>query len=208
MSKLTIYNEEDNTFMKVEEPDPSQSYTYADYLKWKFEEHLELIRGKIFKMSPAPAPVHQEICSNLNRIFSNYLLKKKCKVYPAPFDVRLPGKRSYKDSDIKSVVQPDLCIICDLSKIDDRGCLGAPDLVVEVLSPGNTRKEVKLKFELYEEAGVKEYWIVYPIEHSVAVFVLNDQGKYSGATLYDGTQMIKSAAVPGLIVNLKEVFSK
>lgn len=208
MSKLTIYNDDDNTFTKVEEPDPSASYTYADYLQWKFEDQLELIRGKIFKMSPAPAPFHQEICSHLNRIISTWLLKKKCKVYPAPFDVRLPGKKGNKDSDVTTVVQPDLCVICDLSKIDARGCIGAPDWVVEVLSPGNPHKEVKLKFELYEEAAVKEYWIVYPAEQTVAVFLLNEKGKYNGAVLYSGKEKIHSGALPGLTVNLKEVFTK
>ncbi len=208
MSKLTVYNEEDNTFTKVEEPDPSASYTYADYLKWKFEEQMELIRGRIYIMSPAPAPIHQEICSNLNRVFGNYLLKKKCKVYPAPFDVRLPVKNRNKDSQIKTVVQPDLCIICDLSKIDARGCIGAPDLIVEVLSPGNSEKEVSLKHELYEEAAVKEYWLVYPSEQNIAVFLLNENGKYDGAALYAGKQSIHCKAIPGLIIKLKDIFPK
>jgi Uma2 family endonuclease len=208
MSKLTVYNIDDNRFSKVEEPDPSASYTYADYLKWQFEEQMELIRGKIFKMSPAPAPLHQEICSNLNTAFNIYLKKKKCKVYPAPFDVRLPEKNNTADKEITTVVQPDLCIICDLSKIDARGCLGAPDLIVEVLSPGNSQKEIRLKFDLYEEAGVKEYWIVYPGEQSVAVFLLSDKGKYKGAALYAGKDKIFCEAVPGLVIKLKEIFSK
>lgn len=208
MSKMTIYNIDDDSFSKVEEPDPSASYTYADYLKWQFEERMELIRGRIFKMSPAPAPIHQEVCSNLTTAFNIYLKKKKCKVYPAPFDVRLPDKDSNKDSHVTTVVQPDLCIICDLSKIDARGCIGAPDLIIEVLSPGNSQKEVRLKFELYEEAGVKEYWLVYPIEQSVAVFLLNDQGKYNGATLYAGRDKIHCEAIPGLTVKLKDIFTK
>jgi len=208
MSKLTVYNIDDNSFSKVEEPDPSESYTYADYLKWKFEEQMELIRGKIFKMSPAPAPLHQEICGNLNTAINIYLKKKKCKVYPAPFDVRLPEKNHTGDKEITTVVQPDLCIICDLSKIDERGCIGAPDLIIEVLSPGNSQKEVRLKFDLYEEAGVKEYWLVYPIEQSVAVFLLNEKGKYRGATLYAGKDKIHCEAVTGLVIKLKEIFSK
>lgn len=208
MSKLTVYNADENCFTKVEEPDPSASYTYADYLKWQFEEQMELIRGRIYKMSPAPTPIHQEICSNLNREFSNYLQKKKCKVYPAPFDVRLPVKNRKKDNQVTTVVQPDLSIVCDLSKIDGRGCVGAPDLVVEVLSPGNTHKEVRLKHELYEEAGVKEYWIVYPSEENIAVFLLNEDGKYEGATLYAGKQSILSKAVSGLTIKLKDIFSK
>lgn len=208
MGKLTVYNADNDSFTKVEEPDPSLSYTYADYMKWKFEEQMELIRGQIYKMSPAPAPAHQQVCSRLITAFNNSLNKRKCEVYPAPFDVRLPEKSNAKDRDITTVVQPDVCIICDLSKIDARGCKGAPDLVVEVLSPGNNKKEVRLKYELYEEAGVKEYWLVYPAEQSVAVFLLSDGKKYNGAKVYAGNDKIKSQAVPGLIVNLKEIFIK
>ena len=97
---------------------------------------------------------------------------------------RLPVKNRKKDNEVTTVVQPDICVICDESKIDSRGCCGAPDLVVEILSPGNSNKEIKLKFELYEEAGVKEYWIVYPEEESIAVFILNENGKYDGAITY------------------------
>ena len=207
MSKLTIHNIDDNSYTNVEEPDPSLTYTYADYLKWQFEERLELFRGKIFKMSPAPAPIHQEVCSNLVTVFNIYLKKKKCKVYPAPFDVRLPNKNSNKDNQVTTVVQPDLSIICDLSKIDSRGCIGAPDLIIEVLSPGNSRKEVRLKFDLYEEAGVKEYWLVYPIEQSVAVFLLNNTKKYNGATIYPDDDKINCVAVPGLVVKLNDIFT-
>lgn len=207
MGKLTIYNMDDENFSKVEEPDPSANYTYADYLKWKFEEQLELIRGKIFKMSPAPAPDHQKISLVIGGIFYRKLRKSNCQAFPAPFDVRLPVKNRRKDNEITTVVQPDLCVICDESKIDSRGCIGPPDLIVEILSPGNSAKDVKLKFDVYEKAGVKEYWIVYPVEESVAVFIL-EKGKYNGATLYAGKDTIQSLAVPGLTVNVKEIFSK
>jgi Uma2 family endonuclease len=205
---FTVYDTDKNEFSKVEEPDPSLNYTYADYLKWNFEERLELIRGRIFKMSPAPAPFHQRIVSNLNGIFYNTLKKKNCQVYPAPFDVRLPVRNRKNDNEITTVVQPDICIICDESKIDARGCCGPPDLVIEVLSPGNSRKEVKLKFELYEEAGVKEYWVIYPAEETVAVLLLDEKGKYYGATLYADGDKIRSEIIPGLIINVKDVFSK
>lgn len=205
---FTVYDTDNNEFSKVEEPDPSFSYTYADYLKWNFEERLELIRGKIFKMSPAPAPFHQRVASNLNGIFYNILKKKKCKVYPAPFDIRLPVKDKKKDNEINTVVQPDISIICDELKIDARGCCGAPDLVIEILSPGNSHKEVKLKFELYEEAGVKEYWVIYPTEETVAVFLLDEKCKYNGATLYVDGDKIRSEAVHGLIIKVRDVFTK
>jgi Uma2 family endonuclease len=205
---FTIYNEEENRFQLVEEPDPSLSYTYADYLKWKFEEQVELIRGKIFKMSPAPAPLHQKVSIRLSSKIFNFLERKTCQVFPAPFDVRLPVKNKKKDNEITTVVQPDICVICDENKIDSRGCLGAPDLVIEILSPGNTEKEVKLKFELYEEAGVKEYWVVYPSEENVAVFILNEKEKYDGAKIYAGKDRVKSSAVKGLIIKLEDIFTK
>jgi Uma2 family endonuclease len=205
---FTVYDTDNNEFTKVEEPDPSLSYTYADYLKWNFEERLELIRGRIFKMSPAPAPVHQKIAGNLTGIFYNALKNKKCGMYPAPFDVRLPLTNKNKDSEVNTVVQPDISIICDESKIDARGCCGAPDLVAEILSPGNSHKEVKLKFDLYEEAGIKEYWVVNPAEENLIIFLLDDQGKYPGGKMYAGKEKIESKAIPGLIIITEEIFTK
>ena len=206
MNKMTIYNIDDDSYSKVEEPDPSFTYTYADYLKWKFEERLELFRGKIFKLS-APNTKHQDISGNIFVPISLFLKKKPCKVFAAPFDVRLPVKNKKKDDEVTTVVQPDLCIICDESKIDSRGCCGAPDLVIEILSPGNSKKEIRLKHELYEEAGVKEYWIVNPEEENIVVFVLNEEGKFSGLKMYAGDDNIQSFAVPGLNINLTEIFT-
>ena len=177
MSKMTIYNIDDDSYGKVEEPDPSIIYTYADYLKWQFEERLELFRGKIFKLS-APNTNHQIILANTLVLIAAFLKKKSCKFFIAPFDVRLPVKNRKKDDEVTTVVQPDLCIVCDESKIDSRGCCGAPDVVVEILSPGNSKKEIRLKHELYEEAGVKEYWIVNPVEENIVVFLLNEEGKF------------------------------
>jgi len=207
MSKLTIHNIDNNSFSKVEEPDPSLTYTYADYLKWQFEERLELFRGKIFKLS-APNTNHQIISRNISGEFFNMLKKYKCECFAAPFDVRLPVQNRKKDDDITTVVQPDICIICDLSKIDERGCCGAPDLVVEILSPGNSKKEIKLKYELYEEVRVKEYWIVNPVEENIVVFVLNEEGKFSGLKMYAGEDTISSTAVPGLKIYVTDIFTK
>ncbi|MBL7730082.1 MAG: Uma2 family endonuclease [Chitinophagaceae bacterium] len=206
MGKLTIYNVDDDSYSKVEEPDPSVSYTYADYLQWKFEERMELFRGKIFLLS-APNRKHQLVSANLTAMTVNFLKGKNCHAYPAPFDVRLPVKNRKKDNEVTTVVQPDLCVICDETKLDDRGCCGAPDLAVEILSPGNSYKEVRLKHELYEEAGVKEYWLVYPGEESVAVFLLNENNKYGGAAIYAASDKIASTAVQGLSINVRELFS-
>jgi Uma2 family endonuclease len=203
---FTVFDEDNERFTQVEEPDPSVSYTYADYLQWKFEERLELFRGRIYKLS-APNTKHQQVSGNLYLEVGNYLKNKKCRAFSAPFDVRLPVKNRKKDNEVTTVVQPDICIVCDESKIDKRGVCGAPDLAVEILSPGNSHKEVRLKFDLYEEAGVKEYWIVYPEEESVAVFLLNENNKYDGAVLYAGKELIQSKAVPGLIIKTKEIFT-
>jgi Uma2 family endonuclease len=206
MNKLTIHNIDDNTFIQVEEPDPSVAYTYADYLRWEFEERLELFKGKIFKLS-APNTKHQVISRNICVGFVTLLKKTKCECFAAPFDVRLPVKNRKKDNEITTVVQPDICVICDPSIPDDRGCCGAPDLVVEILSPGNSYKEIRLKFELYEEAGVKEYWIVNPIEENMVVFILDEKGRFTGTKMYTDGDTIYSTAVPGLNIHVPEIFT-
>lgn len=204
---FTVYNDEEDKYVLVEEPDPSLTYTYADYLQWKFEERVELIKGKIFKISPAPNLKHQQVSGRLFGPFYNHLHNTACQVFAAPFDVRLPVRNKKKPEQITTVVQPDICIVCDKSKLDERGCCGTPDLVVEILSPGNSQKEIRIKHKLYEEAWVKEYWVVYPVEESIAVFHLNDDRHYNGAAIYAGGDTITSIAVTGLIVSVTDVFS-
>ena len=138
---FTVFSEEESTYIQVEEPDHSLTYTYADYLQWKYEERLELIRGKIYKMSPGPASMHHQVSMKLSAELYLFLKGKQCQVYAAPFDVRLPVKNRKKDHEVTTVVQPDICVVCDESKIDSRGCCGAPDLVIEILSPGNSKKK-------------------------------------------------------------------
>ena len=190
------------------ELDLSATYSYADYLLWYFEERVELIKGHIFQMSPAPSRRHQNISGSLHIKMGIYLLEKKCKLYSAPFDVRLldKSKSSKANEEIYTVVQPDLCIICDPSKLDDRGCIGAPDLIVEILSPGNSKKEMKIKYQLYEEAGVKEYWIVFPSEYVLQQFVLNENGKYELKNSYSEDEIFSAHIFPDLTVNLEEIF--
>lgn len=146
-------------------------YSYADYLVWKIKERVELLKGKILEMS-APSPIHQEISGNLQGALFVFLKNSKCKLYTAPFDVRFPQKG---ESQVYTVVQPDLCVVCDFEKIDSKGCVGAPDLVVEILSPGNSKKEMKSKFALYQEEGVREYWVVDPERELVFVYVADNK---------------------------------
>lgn len=189
----------------LDQLDPNGSYTYADYLLWQFTERVELLRGKIFKMA-APSRKHQSINGNLYRIVANLLWKSSCKVYAAPFDVRFTRFSKVKNKDVITVVQPDLCVICDPAKLDDRGCVGAPDLIIEILSPGNSRTEMKDKFELYQEAGVLEYWVVSPIERMVQVWKLNEQGFYIGLPPAVEGDILKTPIIPNLEVDLNDVF--
>jgi Uma2 family endonuclease len=186
--------------------DLSQSYTYADYLTWNFKERLEILKGKIFKMSPAPSRKHQEVSIKLFRKFDRYFETKSCNIYYAPFDVRLKNfKKSTSDQEISTVVQPDICVICDKEKLDDRGCLGAPDLIIEILSPGNSKKEMDIKFDLYEENGVKEYWIVEPYQKSILIYTLQ-KGTYIGLKPIAEEGLVHSPLFPELSFNVADIF--
>ncbi len=194
--------------MKVEEPDMTGTYSYKDYLTWNWDEMVELIKGKIYKMSPAPSSRHQVISGELFRQISNFLLKKKCKVFSAPFDVRLPSPtKSKADKEIYTVVQPDLCVVCDPAKIDERGCIGAPDWIIEILSISTSAKDLNQKFDVYEEAGVKEYWVVHPQEQTIFVYLLDENGKYRGLRKpFVQKDMPSPTTLPGLIIDLSLVF--
>ncbi|EOZ99643.1 hypothetical protein A33Q_0324 [Indibacter alkaliphilus LW1] len=190
---------------KVEEPTSAYgSYTYADYLTWQMEEMVELIKGKVFKQAAAPRRIHQDVSGKIFNMLYNFLERQPCKIYAAPFDVRLPGK-SKKHEDIDTVVQPDICVVCDPDKLDELGCIGAPDLVVEILSPGNNKKELQNKYEVYEESGVKEYWVIHPNECTLLIYTLVKE-KYIASRLFTIGDIVKSNAVAGFELDLTEVF--
>jgi Uma2 family endonuclease len=196
------------TITSLSQLDLNGTYSYADYLKWHLHEAIELIKGKIKKMSPAPNMKHQRISLTLSWHWHSYLRTKKCKVFTAPFDVRLYDKKksTKANKDIFTVVQPDICVICDESKLDDKGCIGAPDLIIEILSLGNTKREMKVKYELYEEAGVREYWLVYPYEESVTRFILDDNDKFQYAGIFSNDDIITPIIFPDLHIDLADVF--
>lgn len=173
--------------------DLNGSYSYSDYLKWKFKERVEIIKGKIMAMSPAPNRLHQRISMKLTKAFLDVFDDHQCELYVAPFDVRFPDS----NGKIKTVVQPDLCVICDPNKLDEKGCIGAPDLIVEILSPGNSKREMKDKYELYQEQGVSEYWIVRPEEQHIQIYVL-ENGRYIGVQPVVEGDMVTSIKFPAL----------
>lgn len=191
--------------MEFADLDLSQEYSYADYLQWTFEDRLEIIKGKLFKMSPAPSRIHQKLSWEIARELADYLKGKTCEAYSAPFDVRLPRK-SKDDKDILTVVQPDICVICDPAKLDDKGCLGAPDIIIEILSPGNNKKELANKYEVYEESGVKEYWLILPQEQACFQYILNHDGRYTGARPLTEGNVLTTPILPGFELDLEEVF--
>ena len=187
--------------------DLKKRYTYKDYLTWKFDELVELIKGKVFRMSPAPSTIHQLVSSSLNYLIYGYLRGKTCKVFSAPFDVRLPNP---DDDTIDTVDQPDIVVVCDPNKLDYRGCKGAPDWVIEILSKGTSQTDLIDKFELYQAVGVQEYWIVHPIEETVLPYRLDDNGEYQlvRKTPFTRNETLSVGIFPGLEIELDEIFIK
>jgi Uma2 family endonuclease len=175
-----------------------QGFTYGDYRQWPEDERWELIDGEAYAMSPAPTRTHQTILGEIFRQIANFLQDKPCQVYIAPFDVRLP-ERDESDDEIETVVQPDLVVVCDASKLDEKGCRGAPDWVIEVLSPSTASKDHVRKKSLYERHGVREYWLIHPVDHILTRYLL--EGKAFGPALIEETEGSTGVAVlPGLAI--------
>lgn len=189
-------------------PAEKERYTFADVLTWPDDERAELIDGEVILMAPAPSRGHQGISVELTRQFANYLEGKKCKAYHAPFDVRLFEKDGDTPEDVDTVVQPDITIVCDLSKLDDRGCKGAPDMVVEILSPSTQRHDQLVKLGLYQRAGVREYWIVDPMNKTVRVMLLDVGGVLQLHEVYDRAGVAKVNVLDGCFIELSKVFSE
>ena len=181
-------------------PNYNKRYTYSDYIKWDDDNRWELIDGVPYMMS-APNRYHQEILGNLHVLFRAYLKGKKCKVYLAPFDVRLNA-----DTLDNTVVQPDLVIVCDHSKLNDAGCKGVPEMVVEILSPSTSRYDRTLKFNTYKKAGIIEYWVIDPESKTLAVHILKDGEYITHAYLDENT--IPVHVLEDCLINLSEVFEE
>ena len=190
--------------------DLNKRYTYADYVTWLDGQMRELIDGFIKTMSPAPRPAHARVNTkilwNLESIVR--MNKGTCEVFTAPFNVRFPKQGETADDKIDTVIQPDICVVCDLSKLDYRGCCGAPDMIVEILSPSTTKKDITEKFVLYETSGVKEYWIVYPMDKVIHVFLLQENGKYSNCIEYEWEGKIPVHVFNDHLIDLGDIFEK
>lgn len=185
-------------------PAPKDHYTFADCLTWGENERIEIINGEAVMMAP-PSRTHQKISGELFRQIANFLEGKKCEVYAAPFAVRLFEKDGDTPEDVDTIVEPDISVVCDHDKLDKHGCKGAPDLVMEILSPSTMRHDRFTKFNLYQRAGIREYWIVDPSSKSVQVFVL-EAGNYKAQDFGTVGDIIKVNVLEGCFIELSKVF--
>ena len=180
-------------------------YTYADVLAWEDDTRYELYDGEPRALA-SPSSTHQRISTELLYQLRAYLEGKRCAVYHAPFDVRLFERAGEQARDVKNVVQPDLVVICDPAKIDERGCKGAPDLIIEILSPATQRQDRVVKYQLYQRACVPEYWIVNPQQRTVAVHTLED-GRYCSPIGYSEKAVVPVGVLDNCEIDFAKVFA-
>jgi Uma2 family endonuclease len=186
----------------------NEKWTYADYLTWPDDQRWEIIDGMAYSMSPAPTTSHQRILRKLAFIINAHLEGKECELFLAPLDVRFAEQKNASDNYIDTVVQPDILIVCDKSKLDERGCNGSPDFIIEISSPSTGKNDLTLKFDLYQRHGVKEYWIVHPEEQTVMVFKIDEDGMYGKPERYAGECTVSVPLFGDLVVDLKGVFAE
>jgi Uma2 family endonuclease len=183
------------------------TFTYKDYLTWNDPaERWELIDGIAYDMSPAPWTEHQRVSGDLEYAIRQFLKGKPCEVFHAPFDVRFPDQPDDHDEDVDTVVQPDVLVVCDPTKIDQKGVRGAPDWIIEILSPRTTKKDWNEKFNLYEKNRVREYWLVDTSAQLVHQYRLNESNKYELIKICEKTDQAVSSVLEGFSVSLTEIF--
>jgi len=183
-------------------------WTYADYLTWPDDQRWELIDGVAYSMSPAPTTSHQSILRKIAFAINAHLEGKQGELFLAPFDVRFAEQKNVSDNYIDTVVQPDILIVCDKGKLDERGCNGPPDFIIEISSPTTGKNDLTRKFDLYQRHAVKEYWIVHPEEQTVMVFKLEGDGMYGKPERYAGDDAVSVPLFGDLVVDLKGVFAE
>ncbi len=194
--------EEESTALTANEPDSTIEYTYADYLTFEFEEMVELIKGRIYKMSPAPKTLHQKIVSNMHGEMYIHFKNHNCNIFVAPTDVVLPIKDKKRDK-ATTVVQPDIFVVCNENLIEEGAVFGVPNLVIEVLS---NKRDLTIKHKVYEEAGVPEYWVVFPHDKLIQVFVLDNGSYNTNVEMYEVGEFLTSPTMPDLSMELSKVF--
>jgi len=186
-------------------PKANERYTYADYLEWNGPERYELIEGEAYMMM-GPAYTHQLVSGEVLRQLLNFLEGKKCKALAAPFDVRLFEKEGDAPEDVDTIVQPDILVTCDTSKLNERGLKGSPDMVIEILSPSTQRHDRLTKLDLYQQARVQEYWIVDPANQSVQVYLLDGTGTLRPHEVYGPKDIAKVNVLEGCFIEIGKVF--
>lgn len=185
-----------------------ERFTYADYLTWPDDERWEIIDGVAYAMSPAPGVAHQRISRALTRIIDTHLLGRQCELFTAPFDVRFADLSSASDNYVDTVVQPDILVVCDKRKLDERGCNGAPDFIIEISSPSTSKNDLTRKFDLYQRHGVSEYWIIHPAEQTLLVFKKEEDGLFGKPDRYAGDDKVPVPLLGELMIDLGEVFAE
>jgi Uma2 family endonuclease len=183
-----------------------EHFTYADYCSRTDQIRREIIDGQVYEMTPAPSRSHQDVLRELIIRIGLFLKGKPCKVYPSPFDVRLLDNPDQEDNQISTIVQPDLTVVCDNSKLDDKGCRGAPELTIEITSPESLSRDLKTKLALYQKHGVTEYWIVNPGEKTISVFNRNKNGQFGKPIVYSSNDKIRSVVLDGIDITAGEIF--
>lgn len=193
--------------MPLPEQNHQKKYTYADYLTWSDNQRWEIIDGVPYAMSPAPNRLHQQVSGELFRQFANYLKGKPCRVFAAPFDVRLSDRIGLTDEKIETVVQPDIFVVCEKNKLDERGCNGTPDFIIEISSPSTGKNDLTVKFDLYQHHGVTEYWIIHPAEKTLLVYKLEENNLYGKPDRYAEDDKVSVPLFGDLVIDLGEVFA-
>lgn len=186
-------------------PAENKRYTFADVLAWDEKDRIEIINGEAIMMAP-PSVNHQRISRELSRQLSNYLEGKKCEAFPAPFGVRLFEQEEDSPENVDTLVEPDISVVCDKDKLDKYGCKGAPDMIIEVLSPSTRRHDRFVKLGLYQRAGVRELWLVDPDTQSVQVFLLDSTGAFRIHEDYGKKDIAKVNVLDGCFIELSKVF--
>lgn len=184
-----------------------KNYTYADILSWGEDVRAEIIYGDLYMMS-APSTIHQVVSMELSTRIHAFLSDKPCKVFAAPFDVRIFENDQDNPQKVDTVVEPDISVVCDKNKIDKQGCKGAPDFIIEVLSPSTARLDNFVKLNLYQRAKVREYWVVDPLNATVNVYLPDETERLVVSEVYTRKDVAKVTVLPGCEIDLSKVFPK